>query len=189
MANHGDHERIEVAASSSSTSSSTRDVLRDLRLSEEEEPEVMITQVRHRVPIDLDPPEAETGQDAPDGGVNEEGEDGPEASGCEASDAFLADSDNEFGADDVASIVTLRTLNRNRRDFHIPSGMQMRVRYEEERLSAPLEGWMASDQRFFAARLCFLLHPLLCVCLVDWGIPLGQLSPNVLRTLVGCFVL
>ncbi|PON33250.1 hypothetical protein TorRG33x02_355180 [Trema orientale] len=171
MANRGDHDRIEAVTSSSSTSSSTRDVLRDLRLSEEEELEVMITQVRHRVPIDLDPPPPprqklvkmpQTETSSSSLGANEEGEDGPEASSREASDAFLADSDNEFGADDVASTVILRTLNRNCRDFLIPSGMQMRVRYEEERLSAPLEGWMASYQRFFVVGLCFPLHPLLC---------------------------
>ncbi|PON56802.1 hypothetical protein TorRG33x02_295630 [Trema orientale] len=59
-------------------------------------------------------------------GENEECEDGPKASSREADEAFLADSSNEFGADDVASTVTLRTLNKNCKDFLTPSGMQMK---------------------------------------------------------------
>ncbi|PON73537.1 hypothetical protein PanWU01x14_057190 [Parasponia andersonii] len=109
MADHGDHDEIEVATSSNNTSLSIRDILQDLGLSKGEEPEVMITQEKHRVLIDLESPETKTGQDAPEGG-----EDRPEALGCEADDAFLTDLDNEFGADDVDNIVTLRTLNRNR---------------------------------------------------------------------------
>ncbi|PON61072.1 hypothetical protein PanWU01x14_148580 [Parasponia andersonii] len=99
MVNRSNRDGIKVAAKSSSTSLFTRDVLQDLGLSEGEQPKVMITQVKHRVTLGLDPSEPKTSQDTPDGasGTNEEGEDGLEASSCKDDNAFLVDANTSSG--------------------------------------------------------------------------------------------
>ncbi|PON59071.1 hypothetical protein PanWU01x14_161900 [Parasponia andersonii] len=160
---------IVLKIAETTTKSSTRDILRDLGLLEGEEPEVIITQPRESAEVSWTSSSSLR--------ANEEGEDGPEASGHKADVAFLADSDNKFRANDVANIVILRTLNRNCMNFLIPSRMHMRALYEGEDF--------VPEVLFLGLR--FPLHLLLRVYLVDWGIALGQLSPNGLRTLGGCF--
>ncbi|PON81484.1 hypothetical protein TorRG33x02_227530 [Trema orientale] len=142
--------RARAVSSTTSTSSGTA---RDLYLSDGEELEVMVTWVRQWVPINRDPPEAESGHDALNGSSHspnvyyrsgaEPGGDVEEAStsSCaDMNDAFLVDSDNEFGADDMASMATPKTLNKNCRDYIIPSCIKIRVLWEGECLSNPPEG-------------------------------------------------
>ncbi|PON71000.1 hypothetical protein PanWU01x14_077100 [Parasponia andersonii] len=63
MVGCGENDRA-MSAASSSISLSTSNVSRDLKLTDREEPEVLITKVRHPVPIDLDLLEAEANHDA-----------------------------------------------------------------------------------------------------------------------------
>ncbi|PON37834.1 hypothetical protein PanWU01x14_317150 [Parasponia andersonii] len=105
MADYGGDSEIRVAVSSSS-SSSIVDVLRDLNLSDGEKYETSSSAL----------------------GADEEGkgdgiEDEVRTSDHNTDEVFMADSDNEFCTDDMANIVTLRTLNQNQRDFLIPVGM------------------------------------------------------------------
>ncbi|PON53030.1 hypothetical protein PanWU01x14_205660 [Parasponia andersonii] len=105
MADQGGNSGGVRAGAISSATSTSSGTARNLYLSDEEKLEVMVTWVHQWVPIDRDPLEAESDHDALSGSSCSLNEPNPGVTRKKPVDAFLVDSNNEFEADDMASMV------------------------------------------------------------------------------------
>ncbi|PON70462.1 hypothetical protein PanWU01x14_081310 [Parasponia andersonii] len=112
--------RVSVFSSSTFISSSTT---RDFHLFDREGPEIVADEAQGAMFEVSWTSSSTSGDETGDKEEEEVGTSGHE----DADDAFLANSGNEFRADDVASTITPRTLNKNYKDYIIPSCIEMRV--------------------------------------------------------------
>ncbi|PON60425.1 hypothetical protein TorRG33x02_284830 [Trema orientale] len=76
-----------------------------------------------------------------------------------------------------------RTFGHDADDFFLVDS------YDERAPKCPSRGVDGLIPTVLHNRAIVPIHPLICACLIDCGIALGQLFPNMQQSLVGCFVL
>ncbi|GMN58480.1 hypothetical protein TIFTF001_027573 [Ficus carica] len=101
----------------------------------------------------------------------------------------LAGGHPVYSVDYFTSAVTSRYLAALRREFQIPTEVELRVPGENDLPSQPSLGYITLSVEYFRAGLRLPFHPFLRLTLTQLNVAPAQLNANAFRILISCFIL
>lgn len=94
-----------------------------------------------------------------------------------------------FSASQWESKATPRTLEKLRRDYHIPTSVELRIPSPDENMATPLKDCVALYPSLFKARVKLPLDPFIRFFFRSFNVVLTQLSPAIYKAILGHYVL